>query len=274
MTNQRTPIIAGNWKMVKTGTEAEQFVAQLNTKLQGISLEGKLQALICPSFLSIAPLSATIAQLKVPVSVGAQTMESREEGAYTGEISPRMLTAIGVQWVIIGHSERRQYYNETDASVNAKVLAALKHHLTPIVCVGELLEQREQGHTDTVVKSQVTLALANVAPEEFSKLVFAYEPVWAIGTGKTCDAPEANRVCALIRETLASLSQKAVADTVRILYGGSVKPDNTAGLMSQSDIDGALVGGASLEADSFFNIIQATLTAKSSAPVATASCAI
>jgi triosephosphate isomerase len=183
-------------------------------------------------------------------------MESRENGAYTGEISPLMLQDLAVKLVIIGHSERRQYYNETDITVNEKTKSALAHHLTPIICVGETLQQREAGDTDAVVCCQVEAAVREISPADYSKLVFAYEPVWAIGTGKTCDSAEANRVCALIRQTL---SKQGNAEQTLILYGGSVKPNNTKELMSQSDIDGALVGGASLEADSFSEIIRQAL---------------
>jgi triosephosphate isomerase len=166
-----------------------------------------------------------------------------------------MLQEVEVQYVVIGHSERRQYYNETDASVNAKTKAALAHRMTPIVCVGETLEQREAGETDNVVKAQIEAGLEGISPADRAKIVFAYEPVWAIGTGKVCEADEANRVCSVIRETIG-------VPICRVLYGGSVKPDNVAGLMAQSDIDGGLVGGASLQPESFLQLIEAAMPVK------------
>jgi triosephosphate isomerase len=190
-----------------------------------------------------------------PVKLGAQNMNWHAKGAFTGEIAPSMLTDVGCTYVILGHSERRALFGETDEMVNRKVKAALENGLVPIICVGETLEEREAGLTDTVVIGQTQRALEGLDTGAFAGLVFAYEPVWAIGTGKTCDSPEANRVCGQIRQTVAKLADAAAADAVRVLYGGSVKPDTITEQMSQSDIDGALVGGASLEVDSFAAIV-------------------
>lgn len=253
MATTRRPIIAGNWKMFKTTQEATQFVEALWKKVQPHAKADLPEIVLCPSFTALASVKSTITQLNAPFIVAAQNMESRDSGAYTGEVSPPMLADLGVKWVVIGHSERRQYFNETDESVAQKTVAALQHGMTPIVCVGELLQERENGLTDAVVEQQVRAVLTRISAADLPKIVIAYEPVWAIGTGKVCEAPEANRVCALIRHFL---SEYGAADQVRILYGGSVKPDNTHSLMSQSDIDGGLVGGASLEADSFFGIIE------------------
>lgn len=259
MASHRTPLIAGNWKMFKTTAEAAQFTQALASQVASLPAQALPDILICPSFLSLATVLQTLQNTSSPIQVAAQTMESRPNGAYTGEVSPVMLQDIGVQWVLIGHSERRQYYNETDETVNQKAHAALAHQLTPILCVGETLAQREAGQTDAVIEHQVRQAVQGIESAALNQLVFAYEPVWAIGTGKTCESAEANRVCGLIRNTLASMGP---SEQVRILYGGSVKPDNTAELLSQSDIDGALVGGASLEPDSFFKIIQPACVAK------------
>ncbi len=248
----RRLLIAGNWKMYKTVGEARQFITELHRHLTGAN-PPLPEILVCPPFTALQGALQAASELGAPVHVGAQTMESREEGAYTGEISPVMLKDMGVDFVIIGHSERREYYNETDHSVNAKVHAALKHQLTPIICVGESLEQRESGQTDAHVEQQVRVALNDVSPSDYPKLVFAYEPIWAIGTGKTCEAAEADRVCGLIRNVLNDTGN---GDTVRILYGGSMKPENSLELLKKTHIDGGLIGGASLKPDSFFEIIR------------------
>lgn len=253
MANTRRPIIAGNWKMFKTTEEATSFVDALWQKVQPHASAQLPEIVLCPPFTALSTVKAAISKLNAPFIVAAQTMESRDNGAYTGEISPLMLKDIGINWVVIGHSERRQYFNETDESVAAKTVAALQHGITPIVCVGELLQERENGLTDAVIEQQVRAVLTQISAAELPKIVIAYEPVWAIGTGKVCKAAEANRVCALIRHFI---SEYGAADQVRVLYGGSVKPDNTQALMNQSDIDGGLVGGASLEAASFFGIIE------------------
>lgn len=253
MANTRRPIIAGNWKMFKTTQEATAFVEALWQKVQPHANAQLPEIVLCPPFTALSSVKAAFDKLNAPFIVAAQNMESRDNGAYTGEISPLMLNDIGINWVVIGHSERRQYFNETDDTVAAKTVAALKHGITPIVCVGELLQERENGLTDAVIEQQVRAVLTQINASELSKIVIAYEPVWAIGTGKVCEAAEANRVCALIRHFVGEYGSAA---QTRILYGGSVKPDNTQALMTQSDIDGGLVGGASFEVASFFGIIE------------------
>lgn len=253
MANHRRPIIAGNWKMFKTTQEASTFVETLWQKVQALKGNELPEIVVCPPFTALNSVKQKVDALGAPFVVAAQTMESRESGAYTGEISPLMLADLGIRWVVLGHSERRQYFNETDETVTAKTLAALKHGLTPIVCVGEELQERENGLTDAVIEQQIRAVCSQLQASDLPKIVIAYEPVWAIGTGKVCEAAEANRVCALIRHFVG---EYGTAEHTRILYGGSVKADNTQALMSQSDIDGGLVGGASLEPDSFFAIIQ------------------
>lgn len=253
---QRRPMIAGNWKMYKTITEAVAFTRALHAKVAELPAADLPEIVLCPPAISLVAVKEEINELNAPFRIMAQTMESRDEGAYTGEISPLMLVDAQMDGVVIGHSERRQYYNETDETVNAKVQAALKHGLTPIVCVGESLEQREAGQTDDVIRRQVKVALDSVDTGAYAGLVIAYEPVWAIGTGKVCEAPEAARVCGLIRKTLG---ETAPADATRILYGGSVKPDNIRELIKQDDIDGALVGGASLDPESFTQLIAGSM---------------
>lgn len=247
----RTPLIAGNWKMYKTRAEAAAFAKAIRGSLTQIA---GVDAVICAPFTALEKL---IAELQgTTVAVGAQNLHDAEEGAYTGEISPRMLNELGVQYVIIGHSERRAYFAETDESVNRKTIAALKHHFIPIVCVGENLDERETGNTMQVVNSQLTAAFVGISSEDASKVVVAYEPIWAIGTGKTATSSDANVVCKAIRETLASLYNQNVAAQIRIQYGGSVKPDNISALLAESDIDGALVGGASLDAASYLELLR------------------
>jgi len=249
----RRPIVAGNWKMFKTTGEAADFVQALWKKVQAHDSAELPEIVICPPFTALATVQETVSQLGAPFVIAAQTMESRDNGAYTGEVSPPMLLDLGIRWVVIGHSERRQYYNETDETVAAKTVAALKHGITPIVCVGELLQDRETSQTDHVIEQQVLAVLDKIHADDIPKIVVAYEPVWAIGTGKVCEAAEANRVCGLIRHHLRNAGS---GDQTRVLYGGSVKPDNMQQLMQQSEIDGGLVGGASLEPDSFAALIE------------------
>jgi triosephosphate isomerase len=256
MSSLRRPLMAGNWKMYKTVPEALALMDGLAQALPKLNAAEGPQVVVCPPYTALAAVANWIESSHSLIGLAAQNMESRPEGAYTGEVSSAMLCDIGARWVVLGHSERRQYYNETDSAVNAKTQAALAAGLTPIICVGETLEERESGATDAVVTRQVVAAIQAIAPTDFAKLVFAYEPVWAIGTGKVCDGDEANRVCGLIRQTLAKSGH---ADATRILYGGSVKPDNVDALMAKSDIDGALVGGASLDAASFARIVQGAL---------------
>ncbi|MBI4533515.1 MAG: triose-phosphate isomerase [Candidatus Melainabacteria bacterium] len=250
----RPVIIAGNWKMYKTKSEAEELV---NSILAAIAELGNLPCVVlCPPFTALE----TVVQLVQArgIEVGAQNIDYHDAGAYTGEISAPMLTHLGVKYVILGHSERRQYFGETNASVNLKLKASLKHHLVPIVCVGETVDEREAGLTDAVVSRQVAAALSDVSATELSSLIIAYEPVWAIGTGAVCEPVEANRVAQLIRGTINNLyHKKDFAEAVPILYGGSVKAATIEEQLAQSDIDGALVGGASLKAEEFVPLIQA-----------------
>jgi triosephosphate isomerase len=245
----RRPIIAGNWKMHYTVDEAVKVAKELKGMVKGASAD----VVICAPFIQ---LPALVAELKGSnVKVGAQNMHFEEKGAYTGEISPGMLEALGVDYVVIGHSERRQYFNETDADINKKLKKAFKHSLTPILCVGESLEQREAGTTEAVIKAQVEKDLEGLSAEEAREVVIAYEPIWAIGTGKTATSEQANDTIAAIRKMVADIFGAEVADAVRIQYGGSVKPSTIKEQMAMSDIDGALVGGASLLADDFAKIV-------------------
>lgn len=238
--------------MYKTAAEAKQFVEKVNGLVPDAST---MDSVICAPALFLPQL--VISAENSPLKIGAQTMHEANEGAYTGEISPVQLTDVGVEYVIIGHSERRQYFNETDKSVNKKVHAALTHGLSPIVCVGETLEQRDSGDTAVVVEEQVAKALDGLSEQQVSEIVIAYEPIWAIGTGKTSTAEDANEVCGIIREKVANLYSGRTADQLRVQYGGSVKPSNIEELLSMEHIDGALVGGASLETESFLKLLEA-----------------
>lgn len=232
--------------------EAKSFAEDVKGKI--IASEN-VEAIICAPAVYLSELAQMTKGS--PVSVAAQTMHEENEGAFTGEISPTMLASIGVGHVVIGHSERREYYNETDASVNRKMHAAIAHALTPIVCVGESLEERESGQTVDKVADQVKKAFEEVAATDAVKAVIAYEPIWAIGTGKTATAEDANEVCGAIRATITELYGEDVANALRIQYGGSVKPENIVELLSMEHIDGALVGGASLEPASFLKLVEA-----------------
>ena len=244
----RKPIIAGNWKMHKTIAEALEFVNEVKDRVNN----DKVEAVICAPFTLLKDLKQ--ATKGTNIKIGAQNMHFEEKGAFTGEISPLMLKELDMDYVVIGHSERRQYFNETDETVNKKVLKALEVGIDPILCVGETLEEREAGNTKDVCKVQVEKALENVSKEDLAKVVIAYEPVWAIGTGKTATSEDANDVIAYIREVVANLYGE-LANEVRIQYGGSVKPSNVAEIMNQRDIDGALVGGASLEANDYVELV-------------------
>jgi triosephosphate isomerase (TIM) len=248
----RKPIIAGNWKMHKTLGEAESFFDSVKGKLPDA---GQAETVVCAPAPFLASLAGRAGD-GTP-EVGAQTMHEEEKGAFTGEVSPAMLTDLGVRYVIIGHSERREYFNETDQSVNRKVKAAFGHGLVPIICVGESLEEREGDKTAEKISGQVRAALEGISAEDAAEAVIAYEPIWAIGTGKTATSGMANEACAEIRSTLAHLYGQDTAEQIRIQYGGSVKPDNIAELLAQPDIDGALVGGASLEPESFIALAEA-----------------
>ncbi|MBH6949417.1 triose-phosphate isomerase [Clostridioides difficile] len=244
----RKPIIAGNWKMHKTIKEALEFVNEVKDKVNS----DKVEAVICAPFTLLKDLKE--ATKGTNIKIGAQNMHFEEKGAFTGEVSPLMLKEIDMDYVVIGHSERRQYFNETDETVNKKVLKALEVGIDPILCVGETLEQREAGKTKDVCKVQVEKALENVLKNDLAKVVVAYEPIWAIGTGKTATAEDANDVISYIREVIKGLYGE-LANEVRIQYGGSVKPSNVAEIMGQSDIDGALVGGASLASNDYLDLV-------------------
>ncbi|MFZ5597158.1 MAG: triose-phosphate isomerase [Bacillota bacterium] len=247
----RKPFIAGNWKMFKTVGEAVSFAEGL----KAAELPRDCRVLICPPFTALYPVSRVLEGSGI--ELGAQNMHPSKEGAFTGEVSPVMLKEAGCRYVILGHSERRQYFGETDKIVNEKVLSALENGLLPIVCVGEVLSQREAGRTEKVVEGQIRGSLAGIGAEQAKEITVAYEPVWAIGTGRTASAEDAQQVNGLIRGLLGEMFGREAAGQISILYGGSVKPDNTAGLMGQPDIDGALVGGASLDIKSFTAIIHA-----------------
>lgn len=245
----RTPIIAGNWKMFKTVEETKAFFQQL----ENVEFPSQVEAVVCAPYLSL-PWMGEHASAKV--GVGAQNCHYETEGAYTGEVSVPMLRSIGVKYVILGHSERRQYFAETDEMVNQKVRAVIAHQLVPILCVGESLAEKEDNHTNEVVKEQVVKGLANVSAEDAKKAIIAYEPVWAIGSGKAATAEDAEEVIGYIRQLVAEIYDQTTADAVRIQYGGSVKPENIATFLAQPNIDGALVGGASLQAESYAQLVQ------------------
>ena len=248
----RTKIVAGNWKMNKTPAEARVLIAGIRSILDGTNCA--VEVVVCPPLVD---LTVAAEALKGSfIGLGAQNMHAAASGAYTGEVSAQMLVETGVKYVILGHSERRALFGETDAQVNAKTKAALAAGLVPIVCVGETLEERESNRTDAVVTAQVMGSLADLGAD-LARCVVAYEPVWAIGTGRTATPGQAQEVHALIRRMLAKMSTGQVANTVRIQYGGSMKPDNAAELMAQPDIDGGLIGGASLKAESFADIVKA-----------------
>lgn len=248
----RTPIVAGNWKMHKTIAEAVELTRNLRTALAEVS---GVEVVLCPPFTALAAVREAIGPAKI--GLGAQNMHYEAQGAFTGEISPLMLAEL-CQYVILGHSERRQFFAETDEGVNRKVKAALAHNLTPIVCVGENLEQNRAGQTATIVGNQVRAAFDGVSAQDALRVVIAYEPIWAIGTGVAAVPAEVNRIISLsIRGVLASLYDESVAQAIRVQYGGSVNANNMAEFAAQPEIDGALVGGASLKADSFLAIVQA-----------------
>ncbi|WP_055666894.1 triose-phosphate isomerase [Desnuesiella massiliensis] len=245
----RKAIIAGNWKMHYTVDEAVKTIEELKSLVKDATCD----VVVCVPFIA---LDAVVKAAKgTNVKVGAQNMYFEEKGAFTGEVAPGMLEAMGVDYVIIGHSERRQYFNETDATVNKKLKAAFAHNIVPILCVGESLEEREANITNEVIGMQVKLDLMGLTAEQVEKLVIAYEPIWAIGTGKTATSEQANETIAAIRSVVEALYGKTVADKVRIQYGGSVKPSTIKEQMAMSDIDGALVGGASLIASDFAAIV-------------------
>jgi triosephosphate isomerase len=247
----RKPIIAGNWKMNKTVGEARELVEALKDKLTGVT---DVDIVVGPTFTALSAVSEIIKDTNIKLA--AQDMYWEESGAFTGEISPVMLKDVGCEYVIIGHSERRAYFSETNETVNRKVKAAHEYGLKPIMCVGEKLEEREKGITKDVVKDHVVNGLDGLTEKQMLNTVIAYEPVWAIGTGKTATPDQAQEVHEFIRQLLGEIYTSTVAEAVRIQYGGSVKPNNVAELMAQPDIDGGLIGGASLDADSFTQIVK------------------
>jgi triosephosphate isomerase len=250
MNELRKPIIAGNWKMFKTIAETKAFVADVIGKAE---VDG-VESVICAPYTSLPALVEAVKGTSL--KVGAQNLHYEDNGAFTGEISGIMLKELGVDYVIIGHSERRAYFAETDAIVNKKVHAAFKHGLLPIVCIGEKLEEREAGQTKDVCKVQIEAAFQGLSTEQAAQVVIAYEPIWAIGTGKSSTSEDANEVISFIRELVKDQFGAAVGDAVRIQYGGSVKPGNIKEYMAMSDIDGALVGGASLEGVSYTQLVE------------------
>jgi triosephosphate isomerase len=248
---ERRPLIAGNWKMHKTCTEAVATAEQLAQQVAGID---SVDVMIAPPFTAIAAVAAALRNS--PVMVGAQNVFWEQQGAYTGEISAAMLVSAGCRFVIIGHSERRQFFGETDQTVNRKIQSALEAGLIPVFCVGETDAERQMDQTFAVLQRQVEKGLNNIVLSRDDDLVVAYEPVWAIGTGKTATVGQAQQAHAFIRQRLGGAIGETLAKSTRILYGGSVKPDNIASLMAMPDVDGALVGGASLEADTFSRIVR------------------
>ena len=250
--NSRVPIIAGNWKMNKS---VEQTMLLLEEMVDDLDVLDQVDKVICPPFVALYPAIEILED--TDIALGAQNMFWEDEGAYTGEISPLMLREL-VDFVIIGHSERRKYFGETDQDVNRKVKAAIRHDITPIVAVGENLEQNEAGETQQIVANQLRLGLEGIPAADAAGIVLAYEPIWAIGTGRACEPPNANAVAAALRRTLSEMFDEATAQTIRIQYGGSVNSKNIADIMAQPEIDGALVGGASLNADDFVRIVART----------------
>mgnify|MGYP005842347209 CR=1 FL=1 len=247
----RKKMVAGNWKMNKTRAEAVALVEEIQAALGGFDA---VETVVCVPFTDLDVVGPRLKG--TPIGLGAQNVHWEKSGAFTGEISAAMLVELGCAWVIVGHSERRQYFGETDETVNRRARAALAAGVRPIVCVGETLEERDRGVTAQVVETQTRRALADFAPGDWTRTVIAYEPVWAIGTGRTATPQQAQEVHALIRRVIAELAGEAVAAGVRVLYGGSMKPSNARELMGQPDIDGGLIGGAALEAKSFVDIVR------------------
>lgn len=251
----RKPLISGNWKMNLNHFEALKLVQQLSYEVTKDDVEA-VDISVHPPFTDLRTVQTALESDRIPFALGAQHCHFEASGAFTGEVSPGMLAKLGVAYVIAGHSERREVFGETDELVNAKVKAILANGMTPILCCGETLDEREAGEAEAKVERQVAAGLAKVAAEQVAGLVVAYEPIWAIGTGRTASADDAQAMCAVVRATVARVAGEDAANTVRVQYGGSVKGENAAELMAQPDIDGALVGGASLEAESFARIIQ------------------
>ena len=253
--NERRPIMAGNWKMHYTHLDAIQVVQKLSYRLEERDYK-ECEIVVCPPFTALRSVQTVLEADRIPILLGAQNVYWKDQGAFTGEVSPPMLSKLNVSYVIIGHSERRQLFGETDEEVNQKLKAVLKHEMTPIVCVGETLEEREVGHTDERVDGQVRAAFAGVRSAGAALSVIAYEPIWCIGTGRNATPEDANATIAVIRAVLRDVFNAETAAAIRILYGGSVKPGNIADLMAMPEIDGALVGGASLDPDDFARVVR------------------
>jgi len=247
--------MAGNWKMHHTHLDAIQVVQKLGYRLEPEDYD-RCEVVVCPAFTALRSVQTVIEADRLPIVLGAQDVHWEDKGAYTGEVSPPMLAKLNVTYVIVGHSERREYFGETDESVNRKLKAVLAQRMTPIMCVGETLEEREAGGTAAKVSRQVHGGLDGVPPEQVGALVIAYEPIWAIGTGRNATPEDANETIGVIRSLVAGVAGEGAATSVRIQYGGSVKPGNIAALMAMPEIDGALVGGASLDADDFARIVR------------------
>jgi triosephosphate isomerase len=254
----RRPLISGNWKMHHTHLDAIQVIQKLAFRLDP-EVFATLDVSVHPAFTALRSVQTLLDADKIPIALGAQNCFWEEKGAFTGEVSPTMLAKLNVRYVLVGHSERRQLFGETDETVNRKVRAVLAAGMTPIMCVGETLDEREAGVTETKVSSQVGEGLAGVAAEAVADLVIAYEPIWAIGTGRTASAADAQATISAVRRVVAEQVGPDAAAAIRIQYGGSVKPDNIAELMAQPDIDGALVGGASLDPDEFAAVVQGSV---------------
>jgi len=253
---RRRPLVSGNWKMHHDHLQSIRYVQDLGLRL-GTADVANLDVSVHPPFTSLRSVQTVIEDRAIPVALGAQHCYCEDQGAFTGEVAPPMLARLGVSYVIVGHSERRQFFAQTDEVVAATLRAVLRHAMTPIVCVGETEEEREDGETEHRLTAQVTAALKGLPADQLAGLVLAYEPIWAIGTGRTATAADAESACAHIRGVVAELAGDDAAGAVRIQYGGSVRPENTAELLGQPDVDGALVGGASLEAATFTAIVQA-----------------
>ena len=249
----RKPIIAGNWKMNKTVQEAKDFV----NELPALPDTNEVDSVICAPTLQLdALVNLTKEGVAEGLQIGAQNAHFEDSGAFTGETSPAALEDLGVKYVVLGHSERREYFGETDEDVNKKALAVFSHNMTPIICVGETLDEREADKAESVVGDRVEAALKGFTEEQVKSTVIAYEPIWAIGTGKSSTSEDANQMCAHVRKVVANAYSQEAADALRVQYGGSVKPENIKEYMAQSDIDGALVGGASLKVDSFVALLE------------------
>lgn len=249
----RTPIIAGNWKMNKTVTEAREFMESLST----LPKSSDVETVICAPFIHLTTLIDLAKD--TPLVIGAENAHYENSGAFTGEVSPHALNDMGIEYVILGHSERREYFNETDELINKKVHAVYSNGMIPIICVGESESEREANEQNNIVTEQVTKAMEGLTDEQAKSIVIAYEPIWAIGTGKSATENDAGEMATVIREHVQSIYNEQVASSVRIQYGGSVKPENIKQYMAQTDIDGALVGGASLKADSFVQLLEGAI---------------